>query len=159
MDAERFSAPTVPVQAALSVPPYDVVPFLYEETDDQKIEELLWGFTLVARWRDRADDLRARWRGPLSRRPLPRSWALIKLLHMPGRVAGVEMRIEPRIASLLKAGRVGDAVEVAHRRMRVSNLNPIDVRYEEWTQPGRLLAALLIPTERGELESLVFENK
>jgi len=159
MDAERMSAPTMPLQGALTVQPHDVVPFLYRETDDRLLEELLWGFTLVEWRKGGVGKLRERWRYPLSRRPLPRSWCLLKLLHMPGKIRQTVVRMEPRISSLLAAGRVEEATDVAYHRLRVSNLKPIAVQYEEWTKPDRLLAGLLIPTGRGQLESLVLEEE
>ena len=159
MDGERLSAPTFPTGGNLPLQPSDVVPFLYGETDDRLLEELLWGFALVKWTAIGANHLRGRWRRALERRPLPRSWCLLKLLHMPGRIRGVDIRKESRIVPLLTAGRVTAAAEVAYHRLRVSNLQPITVSYEEWCEPARLLAALLIPTECAQLESLVLAKQ
>lgn len=159
MDAERLSAPMVPIQGRVTLSPYDVVSFLYGDTDDRLVEELLWGFSLVTWRNDAAAPLRDRWSYPVERRPLPRSWALMKLVHMPGKIRGEVVRMEPRIATLLLAGNVDTAAEIAHRRLRVSRLKPIEARYEEWIEPRRLLAAMLLPTKRGQLESLVLEEE
>lgn len=159
MDAERTSTPGVPVDGWLRISPHDVVPFLYGETDDQMLEDLLWGFSLID-WRKKgAGKLREQWHRPLMRRPLPRNWCLLKLLYSPGRIRRVEISREPRIISLLTAGRVQEATQVALRRLLISGLRPLSVQYEEWIEPDRLLAGLLVPTgEQWRLESLVLEK-
>jgi len=162
MDADRLSAPVAPVEALLEISPQDVVPFLYGETDDQLLEELLWGFTLVNWWhKDGLQTLRRRWADGLPTGPLPRGWCMLKLLHQPRPIRGENVRLEPRIQTLLVAGRAEEAVAVGHGRLRSHGLEPLPVGDEGWIEPQRQLAALLIPTRtQWMLERLVLnENK
>jgi len=160
MDGERNSVPRIPVEAGVMLCPEDVLSFLYGDTDDQKIEELLWGFLLVDWRREGAIELRRRWSAPVVNGTLPRSWCLLKLLFTPAKIRGVTIRRESRIPALLRAHRIEDACMVAHHRLRVSDLNPVPVRYEAELDPTRLLAGLLIPTrDQWRLESLILQEK
>jgi CRISPR-associated protein Csx17 len=158
MDATKTLSSTVPTAAALPVSPSDVSPFIWGNCDEKKIEELLWGFMLVD-WRKAGlQSVRKGWEKPLSENPLPRSWVLLKLLHMPGKIRSLSFKIEPRIVSLLLGGRIGDACEVALHRLRVSGLSPFQVIYEDKIDPVRLTASLLVPVrDQWKLESLVLE--
>jgi CRISPR-associated protein Csx17 len=81
---------------------------------------------------------------PNSVSPLPRDYALLKLLFLPqaltirreldGTVswrlardgeAGITIRPEPRILPMLRAGRIGEACRIAAQRLRVSGLPPM----------------------------------
>ena len=158
MDATRNLSATVPTAAALSISPFDISPFIWCECDDKKIEELLWGFMLVDWGKAGLPSVRKRWEKPLSELPLPRSWCLLKLLHLPGKIRNLSFKIEPRIVSLLLGGRIGDACEVALHRLRVSGLSPFQVIYEDKIEPVRLTASLLVPLkDQWKLESLVLE--
>jgi CRISPR-associated protein Csx17 len=160
LDGERLSSPKVPLEGHLTLPPQDVAPFLLGQTDDNRLEELLWGFSLVD-WRKagRAAALRSL-SAPLSEEPLSRTYALLKLLHSPAPIRGIEIRKETRVAHLLAAGRVDEACRVAIHRLRVSGLNPYDVALEEELVPERLLAALLVPIGRqAKVESLVLRKQ
>jgi len=149
MDADRLNAETTPLAGWLGLSTHDLVPFLYGETDDRRIEALLWGFCLVA-WhtsanRDGLSTLRQGWRRPLSRIPVPRGYALLKLVHWPGPIRDVVIRREPRVAGLLQAGRVEDALHLAGNRLRVAGLSPLPIRARDDVDPQRLMAALLVP--------------
>lgn len=160
LDAERTSASRMPLEARLPISPFDVMPLVRSECDETKIEELMWGFTLVD-WRAKGVfALRRKWAEPFSVEPLSRVWCLLKLLHSPEKVRGVNLRKETRIAHLLKSGRVNHACEVAIRRLRTSELHPCEVVYEEYLDGIRLLGSLLIPTtDQYKLEALVLEKK
>jgi CRISPR-associated protein Csx17 len=161
MDAERHGVETIPIQSHLSVSPGDVVPFLYACTDDEKIEELLWGFSLI-KWslKDDLAMIRTQWRGGLETLPIPRCWALLKLLYIPEKVRDVSIRSEPRTMYLLQAGRLKEAVDIARRRLFVSRLDPLPVTHDDSMDPIRLLAGLIIPvTKKNLLESLVLKKK
>ena len=160
MDAERRSAQCVPIEASLSVSSRDAMAFLYGECDETKIEELLWGFTLVDWRKTGAKTLRGRWGKPVSDHPLSRAWCLLKLLHIPFKIRDKTIiKREPRIVHLLLAGRIRDACAVAIQRLHVSELNPLNVVYEERIDSIRLLASLLIPVwDQRNLESLVLKN-
>jgi CRISPR-associated protein Csx17 len=160
MDAERFSATHSPLDAALGLSSYDVMPFLWGECDDTKIEELLWGFTLID-WRKPGQKAVAEaWREPLVGDVVSRTWALLKLLVSPLGVRGVQIRREPRITHLVQAGRLCEACQLAVHRLRVSGLDPFEVDYEDELDPTRLLASLFIPVRgQTQLEHLVLAKK
>jgi len=161
MDADRLSAPSTPVQAAVELSMADVIPFLYGETDDQRIEELLWGFSLVD-WSQQVGlkSLREEWAEGIPSGPAPRGWCLLKLLHQPHKIRGEEVRREPRIQALLAAGRAGEAVALAHRRLRSEGLDPLPVCDGQWVDPQRQRAALLVPVrDSWQLEALVLNER
>ncbi|HYA42334.1 MAG TPA: type I-U CRISPR-associated protein Csx17 [Syntrophobacteraceae bacterium] len=160
LDAERFLSPTIPFEAHLCISPHDVMPFLRDETDDNEIEDLLWGFTLIDWWKSESKKVYRRWRAPVEEEPVSRLYALLKLLHLPAGIRGKSLRKETRIVHLLEAGRIDEACRVAIYRLRVSELKPFDVVFEERLDPRRLLASLLIPTtDQWKLESLVLESE
>ena len=158
MDAERLSASTPPFNARLPLAPLDVLPFLLGETNDNKIEELLWAFTLVD-WQHRdLHAVRRKWAVPLVSGPMPRGWCLLKLLHQPNPIRGKRFRAEPRIIPLLRAGRVDEAVEIARSRLRASEVAPVSLSGDDWIAAERQLAALLVPLGSiDSLEDLVLE--
>lgn len=159
MDAERTSASRVPIEGYLSLSPGDLMPFLWGSCDNTKIEELLWGFTLINWHRSGAYALRKQWKEPLTNSPLSRLWCLLKLLHQPGEIRDITIKREPRVVHLLSAGRVREAAALAIHRLRISDLHPFDVTYEEDINPKRLLASLLVPTKnQWQLESLVLQK-
>jgi CRISPR-associated protein Csx17 len=160
MDKEKVRSDRFPIEAVLPIHPKDMTSFLYEETDDRKIEELLWGFMLID-WREKGvDELRSRWRRPVESGPLPRSWSLLKLLFTSDMVGGKRIKPEPRITALLQASRIGEACRVARRRLRTADLAPLEVEYEEELNPRRLLAGLLVPVRpNGFLERMVLTPK
>lgn len=161
MDAERRSAHCVPIEASISISPYDVMPFLWGECDEAKIEDLLWGFSLID-WRKMGvPKIKKHWKKPINQDyPLSRAWCILKLLHSPDKIRNVAIRREQRIAHLLMAGRTREACDVAIHRLKVSELHPFDVAYEEQLDSMRLLASLLIPIkDQWKLESLVLEDK
>jgi CRISPR-associated protein Csx17 len=160
MDAERRSAQCVPVEAHLSLSPHDVMPFVWGECDDNKIEDLLWGFTLINWKKPMYRSMLSRWKSPLSDHPLSRSWCVLKLLHSPFKIRDVKIKRESRILQLLIAGRISDACAVAVQRLHVSGLNPYIVDFQEEIDPIRLSSSLLIPVkDQWRLETLVLKEK
>lgn len=122
-------------------------------TDDAYIEDLLRGLALID-WKraGRAERRRAAITVPAI---LPRAYALLKLLFLRdgklyrrGRMEPIIIKHEPRIVPLLRANRVDEAIELAARRLRATELVPLDYRFHFNRQDGtRLAAALLIPLE------------
>ena len=115
--------------------------------DDERLEELLWGLMLVDHRAERVE------LQPLnfSAAPLPRAYALLKLLFLPAPVVldrnanghvqsvafaregqdGLTIKPEPQIVSLLQSGRpksVGEACRIAARRLRASGITPLPHR-------------------------------
>ena len=159
MDAERKKATSIPFQGVIEISPYDLMPFLNEETDDAKIEDLLWGFTLIDWKKPGLVKIQKTWKYPISKSIISRTWCLLKLPHIPGDVRGVKIRRERSVSSLLHAGRTDEACEKAMQRLRVSGLRPFPVRFDEPISPGRLLASLVVPIkDQRLLEEMVLEK-
>lgn len=159
MDAERFSEQLCPVRASLPIRSCDLVSFLLGDTDDSCIEDLLWGFSLIRWSREDVESVRSHWTERFGSEPIPRDWAILKLLFHPGTVRKVTLPKESRILSLLRAERIEEAVGLAVKRLRNSGLNPLPVIGEDWTNPKRLAAGLMIPVlDIAYLESLVLKT-
>lgn len=142
--------------------------FLRHDTSDAQIENLLWGLMLV-NWKE--EEAKSSFQDSIKSAPtLPRVYALLKLLFLSdGKLTfknggePIEIKHEPTIIPLLRAGRTQEAVQTAVRRLRASGLVPLaeafDFSDEEAT---RLAAALLIPIHESsarELGRLVLRAK
>lgn len=148
----------------------DLAAFLRGETDDRKLEDLIWGLSLIdSKTVPRRSNTAADARAPHARTgpptdppaPLPRVYALLKLTLLPGPLTwsgapGVEVKPEPAALAGLRAGRVQAACDAAAGRLRASGLSVVgdrladgSRRFTDWAagqaDPGRLLAALLFP--------------
>ena len=165
MDSNRNGYELPPLASRRSASLEAIAKFIAGEVDEEKIEALLWGLLLI----DPTKPLLSfpHWRGEDSP-PLPRAFALLKLLFLPfsvgSRDGGVTVRYEPSVLPLLRAGRIGDACALAARRLRASGLVPLPhrtarrvVRDSDWSDaqgtidPCRLGAALLIPVDRHDV--------
>lgn len=161
MDAGRAGLGVLPLSSRFFASLTDVATFLAGDTDDQRLEELLWGLLLIDganEWREQREQLTK----PLERPLLfPSAYALLKLVFLPHRLSwpvgaeGVSIKPEPDILGRLRAGEVKSACEIAARRLRASGYVPMpgplsDGRRRELdlnahVDPTRLAAALLIP--------------
>ncbi|MEZ5964170.1 MAG: type I-U CRISPR-associated protein Csx17 [Planctomycetota bacterium] len=125
----------------------DVAMFLAGDlVDESALEELLFGFTWV-----RASNGGVR-SVSVPAPPLPRVYALLRLLFLPDGVAKGSERViivpDPAILPLLRVGRVNDAVERASRQLRSNGFRPrcvLDNRAHDAGFGRRLAAALLFP--------------
>ncbi len=153
MDAERVGADNNPVFGAVRLVPSDIAAFIEGQVDEQLLEDLLFGFSWI-NWHHRSavevlTTLNRRWLPPVSAHVIPRAWALLKLLFLPGplRANGgdVRLRAEASIVPLLRAGRIGEACEVATRRLYVSGLFPLRARFPDTADGPRIAAALIFP--------------
>ena len=145
MDATRRSAKKFPAEGILSVSCQDVMPFLWGLTDDEKMEELLWGFNLID-WRKAVPpELAHRWKTPVSEQPITRSYSILKLLHSPRKIQDIEVRTEPRIINLLAADRIEEACRLAVQRLHASRLSPHMIGYDKDVDS--------VPTDRGDAHS------
>lgn len=162
MDGERNGCTGLPLAADNFVSLDTVSRCLAGELDEQRIEDLLWGLILFPQkpgmLKRPDDDPRAP--------PLPRAYALLKLLFLPRPLTvngiSVTVKAEPSIVSLLTAGHVGEACRIAMRRLRASGLSPLPhrrsgghVRDADWQEleyldndAQRLAAALLFPIDQ-----------
>jgi CRISPR-associated protein Csx17 len=153
-DTERLSVASSPFEAGLALWPDDIAAFLDGDIDDALLVDLIFGFLWVD-WRrsgsrDALAELRSRWSVALSDRPASRSWALLKLLFTSSALrspAGESLKVRPEssIVPLLCAGRVGEACQIAQRRLLVSGLNPLRVHFSDSSDGTRIAAALLFP--------------
>jgi CRISPR-associated protein Csx17 len=126
-----------------------VLDFLWRDTDDAKIADLVHGFA----WADAPHFIPTE---AAQSRPLPLAYALIKLFFAPAsdlrRIEqipnDIRLPMPPGLVARLRVGNVGAAVSLACRRARASGL-PItfEPRREDIVDMdgARLLAALLIP--------------
>lgn len=173
MDGARAGCEQLPMALRFPVPLGIAAAFIEGTLDDECIANLIWGLALVdSRRRGDQEPLAAG--RLLNPPPLPREFALLKLLFLPGPLAPervgdrvrwhfarkgeahIAVRPDPRILPLLHAGRVGDACRIATRRLRVSGLSPMPVpihgisRDGIWSQHstdvrrGQRLAAALL---------------
>ncbi len=158
MESEQMNEKGFPGQARIEVSPHDVMGFLYEETDDEMLEELCWGFMLID-WKLAGVTAAKQSISGFSRRSiLSRTWCLLKLLHTPGLVNGKEIPLEPRIPHLLIANRCDEACNIAARRLRTSQVSPINIALEDSGSCVRLLASLMIPIHGQEqIQALVLK--
>ncbi len=143
-----------PLSSAYSTPLADIVEFLNDNVDAQRVAELALPLSFVRyRQRDKKEGVEQ------SPAPFdfPMAFAVMKMTLLaeefvcPEFDAKTDIRMEPRILSMLRAGRVDDAYQVACRRLRASGLQPLS------DEPGiangsehgrRLAAALLFPLDR-----------
>ncbi|MEW6730269.1 MAG: type I-U CRISPR-associated protein Csx17 [Acidobacteriota bacterium] len=127
-----------------------IAEFLNKQTDDEQIENLLRGLSLI-NWSKASGRLT---QSVITMPPtLPRAYALLKLLFLlNGRLVryglseSIIIRHEPSLIPLLCAGRVAEALEIAERRLRATGLIPFTSHFYFPDEDGtRLAASLLIP--------------
>lgn len=161
MDAGRGGVEDLPLDSRVNVSLADVSRFLSGETDDRRIEELLWGLLLIdgeQNWREPIGQLTAPPRHPLV---LPHAYALLKLLFLPHGLRSssggekIPIKPEPEILSRLRATDVEGACTIAARRLRAAGLVPMPgpsavglrrhINVGSHLPAVRLAAALLFP--------------
>jgi CRISPR-associated protein Csx17 len=172
MDAGRAGLDALPLDSRSSASLNDVATFLAGETDDYRLEELLWGLLLIDStkdWREHLEQLTKPPRRPLL---LPNTYALLKLLFLPRKISwpagteGVAVKPEPEILGRLRADDVNGACAIAACRLRASGLVPMpgptsggmrrEINFSPHVDAARLAAALLMPiSETMRLERLV----
>ena len=127
----------------------DEIGLLFEPAaiDETCLEELIFGLTWV-----KPSGVERRVGGRPSGPPVPRQYALLKLLCLPdGIPLGSERLAVPtpaQLAPLLQAGRVDDAVSLARATLQAKGLKPRQLAPLGRTDTefgNRLAAALLIP--------------
>jgi CRISPR-associated protein Csx17 len=164
MDGERAGCERLPIAYRRTASLDAVAAFIAGETDDERIAELLCGMVLI----DHRQDYPKLDRCMIDAPPLPRSYALFKLLFLPvplrTKTGDVDIRPEMAILPLLRADRAGDACAIAVRRLHASGLTPMPYRVSSHTsrdkefhvsEPMRLAAALLIPVSRQDIDILI----
>lgn len=150
MDSRKQETNRLALWGAATVRSEDIAAFLWAATNDEAIQENLWGLVLVDREKE--------W--PVFQcvkpcvRPLPRSYALMKLLFISGRLKigpsqePVSIATDSEVLSRLRANDIAGAVRLALRRLRGSGFWPM-LRDGERPDPGldtkRLAASLIFP--------------
>jgi CRISPR-associated protein Csx17 len=127
MDAKRAGCSTLPIDSGRTARLGAVAMFLHGLTDDNRIEELLWGCILV---RPPYKELKLRLHNLQDSPPIPRSYALLKHVFLPRPLElqsgeQIEIRPETAVVSLLRAGRISDACSIAVRRLRAAGVIPM----------------------------------
>lgn len=163
MDGERAGCERLPLACRRTASLDAIAAFIHGETDDEHIIELLWGMVLI----DHNQTYPTLNRCILEAHPLPRSYALLKLLFLPGPVStntgDVDIRPETAILPMIRADRMGDACTIAMRRLRASGLVPMPYstrsnasqsRESYMPDLDRLSAALLIPVSSQDIANL-----
>jgi CRISPR-associated protein Csx17 len=138
LDGERAGCTQLPLASRRPISLDVIGAFIWGEVNDARIEDLLWGLMLVSSVTDAPASAPTH-----ETPPLPREYALLKLLFLPRALiaevrgdrlrwrlarndeSGTVIRAEPRIVPLLRAGRVGEACRLAAQRLRSSGLPPI----------------------------------
>jgi len=171
MDADRLGVDSNPLRGAIQLSQEDISAIIEGNIDESLVEDLFFGFSWI-RWRDieAVCDVWKEllfdhgWNRPVTPRIVPRSFALLKLLFLPGGVRidddPIVIRYEPSIIPLLRSGRINDACTIAGRRLRTTGFIPITTTFPDGRDGVRMAAALLLPV-RGEqkLMKLVLKPK
>lgn len=168
MDGEKQGCENLPLAGDRSVSPSAVSNFLAGEFEDRRIDDLLWGLMLV----EHRPGSPVREPADTDAPPLPRAYALLKLLFLPEPLQAngqaITITPEPRIVTLLTSGRIGEACQIAMHRLRASGLAPLPhprsgggVRDGDWEELDRLkadghrlAAALLLPISGSSVAEL-----
>lgn len=184
IDGVRAGTANLPLASHRPARLSDIARWLWDESGDARIVTLIPSLALIEPGRvedspepDTEDD-------SVLELPLPRAYALLKLMFLPRPLVppltesdswklawkgeeGIRIRPDLRIISLLKAGRVSEACQIACQRLRAVGLVPMPgplssgrVRDHAWADatgvhPRRLLASLLIPINTAAINKIV----
>lgn len=158
LEASMESLHHLPLEGRIAAPLADIYAFLEGRVDYRRMADLLLPLTAI-NWREPLPHLA--WYGESVPPALSRAYAALKLLFLPWpfrRHAGVDetpIRPEPSILPLLRGGRISDAYQIAHRRLRASGLVPLSPEAGiPRGQELRLGAALLIPIRYRDMHAL-----
>ena len=177
MDWNRFGLEEPPWRAERSAPAETIAAFLYDELDNEKIQDLLRGL-ILCRIPPGGSGYE---RGSREGEPISRAYSLLKLffIHLPEKqpdellpkhsphplaIAPGDyeklhtLRPDNRLVRLLLSGQIEESLQAASQKLRAKMLRPvpIDWRLENptFTDPARLAAALLIPVSTFQAVSL-----
>jgi CRISPR-associated protein Csx17 len=145
-----------PLGGACRLHPGDTALFIEGSVDDNLIEDLLFAF-LVFEWKGFESPQIGK------RVEVVPVYAVLKHLFLANEIhwgpEPVSLRADPRILSLLVAGNIEGAGEIAVHRLRIAGLRPLDVNYSGGCDPQRLAASLLIPVRSSGLRNGVFHEQ
>lgn len=175
LEGERVGCDNLPLAFRYATEITDIAAFLSRSVADTRITELLWGLVLI-------DQEKPSSKLQFAKRdyafPIPRAYALLKLLFLPQRLViestpdlqqivrfarrdeqGIRIVPESCVLPLLRAGRLEEACAIAVRRLRASGLAPFTIRWAELggTDGIRLAGALLFPIPEARLGELLHQ--
>lgn len=161
LQSTRTGSLELPLESTLPASLEDINAFIMGNVDDQRIEEWLWGLILTHTQEITANQILLTNANNTITLPLPRAYALLKLLFLPAYSAlqtgdGRFIKPEPAILHHLQANQLPEACRLAMRRLHVSGYVCMpaptsngQTRASDFTLMPRLLnrlsAALLIP--------------
>ncbi len=144
----------LPLASVYSARLDDIAAFLSGGVDVGRIADLALPLSFVRYRRRPETDTPSKQRAPFD---LPTAYAAMKLTLLPDVFSSPEfgedrdIKMEPQMLAMLRAGRVNDAYQVAYRRLRASGLQPLldNPSIADRSEQGRrLAAALLFPLEQ-----------
>ncbi len=144
-----------PLDSVYSARLNDITAFLNGRVDTQRIADLVLPLSFVRHRRRPETGESFQQHTPLD---LPTAYTAMKLTLLTERFncpkfgEARDIRMEPQMLALLRAGRVKDAYHVAYRRLRASGLQPVSNTpgiADRSEQGRRLAAALLFPLDGG----------
>lgn len=170
MDGERKSSQFLPIDAPCTVSLQSIEKFIHGDVDDDKIEQLIWGLTLIDRpYVDFSSSFTP------TPAELPRAYPLLKLIYLPKPLVaarkqegktdyrfaktikgktenGISIYAEPVVLSHLQSGRLGEACKMAMRRLRASGVDPAPkpirgqrMRDKDWSELDNMGSAAISP--------------
>jgi CRISPR-associated protein Csx17 len=129
---------------------YDIAAFIRGEVDETRLEDLLWGLNLID-WRSIEYKNIPREEG----RPIPLSYAILKLCFLPGPLDDIKIPVQPAIIARAKAGDASAATRLSSHRLTASGFVPrVKVISEDRQILRRCAAALLFPINREDIQLL-----
>lgn len=123
----------------------DIAAFIDGRVDDRRLESLLYGLILL-NWRSSGIlQIIRQIRGPSE--PIPdAAYALLKLCHLPGPIAGHLVPLTPAITRRAASGDLSEATRLAARRLKASRLpTSVDLVHARGQRARRVASALLFP--------------
>ncbi len=165
LEAEREGLEQLPLAAAWPVRADDAASFIGGQTDHTRLEEWLWGLVLID-LEKATGCYHPAGTAQVAVTPLPRAYALLKLLFLTGKGALRDtnnrlLKPEPAVLSRLHADDLTGACQLAARRLRATGFvalpgptsggseRPLDYWLPKQAQ-SLLTAALLFPLSNSE---------
>lgn len=135
LDAARSKARHAPTRGSIKAPLPDIVKFLNNRLDIEKIARLAVPLSFV-RHDPNSHTLWEKDVWASSAPSVPYSYAILKMLFLGDDFGKIHIQYETSIVGLLETGRIGDAIDVAKKRLFASGVGPA-----AHTQEGRYAAA------------------
>lgn len=152
LDATLTNLSSFPGKGRITASLGDIQLFIEGQTDDQRIEELLWGLVLID-WSK--VEQRPIGRGPFEPRPAA-AFSLLKLCHHAGPIQEKSIPLIPEILRRAAAGDMVGATQAASRRLRASGVVPATKSVHVPPEVARrMAAATLFPISNRDIDRLI----